>query len=85
MDISAPDPCVAFGQRLRRIRLQRGLSQEQLASLAHLDRTYVSSCESGRRNATIRTIARLSAALDVDASALVSDAQPATVESDLRS
>jgi transcriptional regulator with XRE-family HTH domain len=84
MDNFAPDPRAAFGRRLRRIRLQRGLSQEQLASLAHLDRTYVSSCEAGRRNATIRTIARLSAALDVDVSALVSDAHPPSAESDLR-
>jgi transcriptional regulator with XRE-family HTH domain len=64
---------MAFGQRLRRLRLARGLSQEQLAAVAGLDRTYVSSCEAGRRNATIRTIERLSAALDVDACALASD------------
>jgi transcriptional regulator with XRE-family HTH domain len=80
MDSSPPDPCAAFGRRLKRIRLERGLSQEQLADLAHLDRTYVSSCETGRRNATIRTIARLAAALDVDASALVSDLHPPTAE-----
>jgi transcriptional regulator with XRE-family HTH domain len=84
MDSLVPDPRAAFGRRLRRLRLQRGLSQEQLASLAQLDRTYVSSCEAGRRNVTIRTIARLSAALDVDASALVSDAQPPGAEGDLR-
>ena len=73
MDRPAADPVVAFGRRLRTLRLQRGLSQEQLASLAGLDRTYVSSCEAGRRNATIRTIDRLSAALDIDPAALVSD------------
>ena len=66
MDSSAEDPLVAFGRRLRKMRVERGLSQEQLASLAQLDRTYVSSCETGRRNATIRTIDRLSAALRVD-------------------
>ena len=67
------DPFVAFARRLRRIRMERGLSQEQLAGLAGLDRTYVSSCEAGRRNATIRTIDRLSRALEVDPAALVSD------------
>jgi transcriptional regulator with XRE-family HTH domain len=75
-----PDPCAAFGQRLRRIRLARGLSQEHLAHIAGLDRTYVSSCEAGRRNVTIRTIVRLSAALEVDPCALVSDAAPASAE-----
>jgi transcriptional regulator with XRE-family HTH domain len=74
MDSPAEDPLVAFARRLRSIRLERGLSQEQLAALAGLDRTYVSSCETGRRNATIRTIDRLSAALEVDPAALVSDA-----------
>jgi transcriptional regulator with XRE-family HTH domain len=74
MDSSAEDPIVAFGRRLRALRLERGLSQEQLGSIAGLDRTYVSGCEAGRRNATIRTISRLSAALGVDSGALVSDA-----------
>ena len=67
------DPVAAFARRLRRIRQERGLSQEQLASIAGLDRTYVSSCEAGRRNATIRTIDRLSGALGVDPAVLVSD------------
>ena len=80
MDSSAEDPLVAFSRRLRRIRLERGLSQEQLASLAGLDRTYVSSCETGRRNATIRTISRLSGALGVDPAALVSDLYSSTPE-----
>jgi transcriptional regulator with XRE-family HTH domain len=73
MDSSAEDPLVGFARRLREIRLERGLSQEQLASLAGLDRTYVSGCETGRRNATIRTIIRLAAALQVDPANLVSD------------
>lgn len=74
MDKPSPDPCcVAFGRRLRRLRQERGLSQEQLAHIAQLDRTYVSSCEAGRRNATIKTITRLAKALEVDPAALVSD------------
>jgi len=75
MDSPAEDPLVAFARRLRSFRLERGLSQEQLAALAGLDRTYVSSCENGRRNATIRTIDRLASALEVDPCALVSDRQ----------
>lgn len=73
MDIPSPDPCVAFGHRLRDARLARGLTQEGLAHLSGLDRTYVSSCEAGRRNATIRTICRLAEALGVDPAVLVSD------------
>lgn len=69
---AASDPLLDFAHRLRALRHERGLSQEQLADLAGLDRTYVSSCETGRRNVTLRTICRLSAALDVDPGALVS-------------
>ncbi len=73
MSGSRPDPIAAFAARLKRLRTERGISQEELAHRAGLDRTYVSSCEAGRRNVTIRTISRLSAALCVDAAALVSD------------
>jgi transcriptional regulator with XRE-family HTH domain len=74
MEKPPPDArCVAFGRRLRELRQERGLSQEQLAQVAGLDRTYVSSCEAGRRNATIKTVSRFADALDVDPAELVSD------------
>lgn len=41
--------------------------------MAGLDRTYVSSCEAGRRNATLKTVERLAVALGVDPALLVSD------------
>ena len=72
MDAAAPDPLLGFAHRLRTLRLERGLSQEALADIAQLDRTYVSSCEAGRRNVTLRTICRLAAALQVDPGVLVS-------------
>jgi transcriptional regulator with XRE-family HTH domain len=73
MDAAAIDPLLGFATRLRALRLERGLSQEALADLAQLDRTYVSSCETGRRNVTLRTIYRLAEALEVDPGVLVSD------------
>lgn len=73
---SSEDQVAAFARRLRALRQMRGYSQEQLASLAGMDRTYVSSCEAGRRNATIKTIVRLAKALEVDPAALVSDRAP---------
>lgn len=72
MEHSPSDPLLGFAQRSRTLRLERGLSQEQLADLPQLDRTYVSSCEAGRRNVTLRTICRLAAALQVDPGVLVS-------------
>lgn len=54
-----------FGDRLREIRLKKGVSQEALALEADLHRTYVSSVERGERNVSIVNIARIAAALDV--------------------
>ncbi|MCS3399944.1 helix-turn-helix domain-containing protein [Burkholderia thailandensis] len=66
------DPRKIFGETLRSVRLGVGMSQEELAHRAALDRTYVSSCERGRRNVSLETIVRLADALDVPPSALLS-------------
>ena len=52
-----------FARNLRTYREQAGLSQEGLADKAGLDRTYVSSCERAKRNATLQTVERLAHAL----------------------
>lgn len=65
------DPKTSFGLRLRELRLHAGLSQEALGGLAGLDRTYISSCERGRRNATLEALHKLGVALNVSPSALL--------------
>ncbi|CAN7620458.1 helix-turn-helix transcriptional regulator [Pseudoduganella sp. LjRoot289] len=65
------NPKTSFGLRLRELRLQAGFSQETLGDLAGLDRTYISSCERGRRNATLEALHKLAAALDVSPSTLL--------------
>lgn len=64
-----------FGESVRRHRLRRGWSQEQLAEAAELDRTYVSGIERGTRNPTLSTMARIADALEVDVVALLAAAQ----------
>ena len=59
------DAKILFGKRLRELREQAGLSQESLAELSGLDRTYVSGCERGKRNSTLESIFKLSRALRV--------------------
>jgi transcriptional regulator with XRE-family HTH domain len=49
---------------LRRLRVKRGLSQENLAVDAGIDRTYVSRLERGLENPTIGILEQLAAALD---------------------
>ena len=63
---------VAFGSALRGLREQRDLSQEDLASLCHIHRTYVSQLERGLKSPTLRLVWQICNALDVSPVALVS-------------
>jgi transcriptional regulator with XRE-family HTH domain len=56
----------SFGDRVRQHRLRLGLSQEDLADLAGMHRTYVGSIERGERNVSIWNVHKLAAALGVD-------------------
>lgn len=52
-----------FAENLRMARLESGLSQEDLAELANLHRTYVGSVERAERNISIDNMERLAKAL----------------------
>jgi transcriptional regulator with XRE-family HTH domain len=56
---------LCFAESLRRIRLEQGLSQEDLAEIADLHRTYVGSVERGERNISIDNMEALADALSV--------------------
>jgi DNA-binding XRE family transcriptional regulator len=56
---------VQFGNRVRSLRAQRGISQEQLAILAGVHRTYVGMIERGEKNITLINIYKISSALGV--------------------
>lgn len=60
----------AFGLHLKKLRLARGLSQEQLGLIAELDRTYISGIERGVRNVSLTNIFRIAQALDVPTASL---------------
>ena len=60
-----------FGKNVRSLRRDRGLSQEQLADLAKLDRTYVGGVERGERNVGLLNIIRIASSLGVSASELL--------------
>lgn len=62
-----------FGQRLRILRSERGMTQERLTELAGLDRNYVTEAERGKMNPTLRTMGRLADALGVNVVALLRD------------
>jgi transcriptional regulator with XRE-family HTH domain len=62
-----------FAKRMRQIRQVKGLSQEALADLAGLHRTYVGSVERSERNVSIDNMERLARALEVDIVDLLRD------------
>lgn len=68
-----PNARKVFAKRLRQIRQVRGLSQEALADLAGLHRTYVGSVERSERNVSIDNMERLARALEVDIVELLRD------------
>lgn len=56
---------INFGKRVRDLRLERKLSQEKLAELADLHRTYIGMIERGEKNITLLNIERIAVALQI--------------------
>ena len=60
-----------FGKRVKQLRQENKLSQEALAHLAELDRTYIPSIEKGERNVSLEVIQKLSKAFKIKISELL--------------
>jgi len=65
------DVLVKFGKRVRELRNEMGISQEELAYRAGLHRTYIGMIERGEKNITIKNIEKLANALAVEIKELV--------------
>lgn len=57
---------VKFGDRVREVRMQKGLSQEQLAHLADVHRTYIGMIERAEKNITLINIEKIANALQIN-------------------
>ena len=55
---------ILVGKRVKELRNKLGISQEELAARAELDRTYITSVECGKRNISIVNIEKLATALN---------------------
>lgn len=62
-----------FAENIKRCRLERGITQEVLADLAGLHRTYIGSVERGERNISIDNIACISRALGTSPANMLTD------------
>ena len=54
-----------FGARVKELRKEKELSQEKLANIAEIDRTYMTSLENGKRNVSLQNIEKIVSSLDV--------------------
>jgi transcriptional regulator with XRE-family HTH domain len=64
-----------FGQAIKAVRELRGVSQEKLAELAEIDRTYVSMIERGKRQPTLEVASRIANALSTKLSEIIRQAE----------
>ena len=56
---------ILVGKRVKGLRNRLGVSQEELAEIAELDRTYITSVERGKRNISIVNIEKIATALNI--------------------
>lgn len=61
----------AFGERVRKLRLEKGLTMEQLAANANIEYKQLSQVERGKTNVTISTVYALAKALDIRISTIL--------------
>ena len=70
-DYDLNDINVLFGLRLRQLRLQKGMTQEQLGYECGLHRTYVGQIERAEKNITLKNIEKIAKNLDVNITELL--------------
>ena len=65
-----------LGKRISELRKQRKLSQSQLAELANVTDSYISHIETGRKKASLESLVKIAAALDVTLDRILLGNQP---------
>ncbi|MDR9749297.1 helix-turn-helix transcriptional regulator [Paenibacillus taichungensis] len=70
------DWLVVIGARIRASRISKGLSQERLAELSELNASYIGKIERGEKNITVRSLEKVTTALDMPISELFEHIKP---------
>lgn len=66
---------IALGEAIRRARLKQGISQEKLALMAEIDRSYIGRVERGDNNVAVLTLLKIAQALNVSIENLMMEAK----------
>jgi transcriptional regulator with XRE-family HTH domain len=69
------DVAIAFGKVIRKLRLEAGLTQEQLGFESDLRRTFISILELGQQQPTLKTIIKLAKPLNTSAASIVASVE----------
>ena len=72
------DVAIAFGKVIRKLRVEAGLTQEQLGFESDLRRTFISILELGQQQPTLTTIIKLAKPLNTSAAAIVESVEKMT-------
>ncbi len=67
------EPNKILARNLRKLRAERGWSQEELAERCRLHRTYIGAIERGERNVTLDTLQSIANAVDLSSADLISE------------
>lgn len=78
-----PAPAIAFGAAVRERRIQRGISQEELANVAQVERSHMGKIERGEHMPNLVMILRLARALSVNPGVLVDQVAASLLDGDL--
>lgn len=70
--MSNPDIRIAFGERLRKLRKGRGWTQDEMADILGLDRSYLADVERGKRNISILNLKVIADGFEVSMSQMFS-------------
>lgn len=69
--LTNPQALIDFGKRVRQLRLEKGISQEQLADEAGIERSYMGAIERGERNPSLDKVTSIAGALKIKSSDLL--------------
>jgi len=70
-EMTTDERMIAFGKRVREARRSKGISQERLAEMAGIDRSYMGNIERGEKNITLKKAYEICDALDIAIKELV--------------